>query len=40
MIGFDLIEMELEKIPKEKVRRIAAENIKKIKSSDKRDFKF
>lgn len=39
-LGFDLIEMELEKIPKEKVRRIAAENIEKIKSSDKRDFKF
>ena len=39
-LGFDLIEMELEKIPKEKVRRIAAENIEKIKSSDKRDFRF
>lgn len=39
-LGFDLIEMELEKIPKEKVRRIAAENIERIKSSDKRDFRF
>ena len=39
-LGFDLIERELEKIPKEKVRRIAAENIEKIKSSDKRDFRF
>ena len=39
-LGFDLIEMELEKIPKEKVRRIAAENIEKIKSSNKRDFRF
>ena len=39
-IGFDLIERELEKIPKEKIRRIAAENIERIKSSDKRDFRF
>ena len=39
-LGFDLIERELEKIPKEKVRRIAAENIERIKSSDKRDFRF
>lgn len=39
-LGFDLIERELEKIPKEKIRRIAAENIEKIKSSDKRDFRF
>lgn len=39
-LGFDLIERELEKIPKEKIRRIAAENIDRIKSSDKRDFRF
>ena len=39
-LGFDLIERELEKIPKEKIRRIAAENIERIKSSDKRDFRF
>lgn len=39
-LGFDLIERELEKISKEKIRRIAAENIERIKSSDKRDFRF
>lgn len=39
-LGFDLVERELEKIPKEKIRRIAAENIERIKSSDKRDFRF
>ena len=39
-LGFDLIERELKKIPKEKIRRIAAENIERIKSSDKRDFRF
>lgn len=39
-LGFDLIERELEKIPREKIRRIAAENIERIKSSDKRDFRF
>lgn len=39
-LGFNLIERELEKIPKEKIRRIAAENIERIKSSDKRDFRF
>lgn len=39
-LGFDLIERELEKIPKEKIRRITAENIERIKSSDKRDFRF
>lgn len=39
-LGFDLIERELEKIPKGKIRRIAAENIERIKSSDKRDFRF
>ena len=34
-VGFDLIERELEKIPKEKVRAIARENI-----SNRRDFRF
>lgn len=38
--GFALIEKELEKIPKEKVRAIARENIEAIKSSDRRDFRF
>ena len=38
--GFKLIEEELEKIPGEKVRRIAKENIESIKNSDRRDFRF
>ncbi len=38
--GFALIERELANIPNEKVKRIAAENIERIKSSDKRDFRF
>ena len=39
-IGFDLIARELEKIPKEKVRAIARENIEAIKASNRRDFRF
>ena len=39
-IGFDLIGQELNKIPKDKVRAIAAENIEAIKSSNRRDFRF
>ena len=39
-IGFALIKRELEKIPSEKVKRIATENIERIQSSDKRDFRF
>lgn len=39
-IGFELIERELEKIPNEKVKRIAKENIEAIKSSNRRDFRF
>ena len=38
--GFELIERELEKIPKDKVRAIAKENIEAIKSSNRRDFRF
>lgn len=38
--GFEMIERELGKIPKEKVRAIARENIEAIKSSDRRDFRF
>ncbi len=38
--GFALIESELAKIPAEKIRRIAAENIEAIKQSNKRDFRF
>ena len=39
-IGFELIDKELEKIPNEKVKRIAKENIEAIKSSNRRDFRF
>ena len=39
-VGFELIEKELEKIPTEKVRNIAIENIKDIKNSNRRDFRF
>ena len=39
-IGFEMIDRELEKIPKEKVREIARQNIEAIKSSDRRDFRF
>lgn len=38
--GFAMIERELEKIPKEKVRAIAAEHIREIKNSNSRDFRF
>lgn len=38
--GFKLIEKELQKIPKDKVRAIAKENIEAIKSSNRRDFRF
>ena len=38
--GFKLIEKELEKIPKEKVREIARKNIEDIKASNHRDFRF
>ena len=38
--GFALIETELEKIPNDKVRAIARENIEAIKTSNKRDFRF
>ncbi|MBQ8210248.1 MAG: [Clostridia bacterium] len=39
-IGFELIEKELEKIPTEKVKKIAKENIENIKNSNRRDFRF
>ena len=39
-LGFKMVEEELQKIPNEKVRRIAAENIEAIKNSDRRDFRF
>ncbi len=39
-VGFRLIEEELAKIPKEKVRAIAAQHIEDIKHSNHRDFRF
>lgn len=38
--GYALIEHELKKIPKEKIRTIAAENVDAIKHSNRRDFRF
>lgn len=38
--GFQLIEEELQKIPKEKIRNIAADHIKAIRESNRRDFRF
>ena len=39
-IGFEMIERELGRIPKDKVRDIARQNIEDIKSSNRRDFRF
>ena len=39
-IGFELIDKELMKIPNEKVRGIAKDNIENIKNSNRRDFRF
>ena len=38
--GFELIQREVEKVPKEKVKAIAKENIEAIKNSNRRDFRF
>ena len=38
--GFALIEAELQKIPNEKVRKIAEQNIADIRNSNRRDFRF
>ncbi|MBR6676785.1 MAG: [Clostridia bacterium] len=39
-VGFELIERELEKIPGDKVKAIAKQNIEDIKNSNRRDFRF
>ena len=39
-IGFEMIERELEKVPNEKARAIARQNIEDIKASNRRDFRF
>ena len=39
-VGYAMVERELERIPKEKVRAIAKEHIEAIKNSNRRDFRF
>ncbi len=39
-VGYKMIESELRRIPKEKVRKIAEQNIEDIKNSNRRDFRF
>lgn len=39
-LGYKLIDEELEKIPNQKIKGIAVENIKDIKNSNRRDFRF
>ena len=39
-LGFKMVEDELQKVPNEKIRGIAAENIEAIKNSNRRDFRF
>ena len=39
-MGYEMIERELPKIPSENARRIAAQNIRDIRNSNRRDFRF
>ena len=39
-IGYEMIARELTRIPKDKVRAIAEQNIVDIRSSNRRDFRF
>lgn len=39
-MGYDMIERELQTIPNENARRIAAQNIRDIRNSNRRDFRF
>ena len=39
-VGYAMVEKELERIPKERVRKIAEDNIEAIKGSNRRDFRF
>ena len=39
-VGYAMVERELERIPKEKVRAIAKEHIEAIRNSNRRDFRF
>ena len=38
--GYKMIEEELKRIPKDKIRELAKEHIEDIRSSNKRDFRF
>ena len=40
IIGFELIEKELQKVPNPKARAIAIQNVEDIKASNRRDFRF
>ena len=39
-VGYDVVERELDRIPREKIREICAQNIQEIKASNRRDFRF
>ncbi len=39
-LGYEMIEKELQNIPKDKVREIARKNIEEIRNNNKRDFRF
>ena len=39
-LGYEMVERELQKVPNEKIRKIAEENIAVIKNSNARDFRF
>lgn len=39
-IGYEMIERELMRIPRENVREVARQNIEAIKHDNKRDFRF
>ena len=39
-LGYKMVEKELERVPREKNREIARQNIADIKSSNRRDFRF
>ena len=39
-VGYDVVERELDRIPREKIREICAQNIQEIMASNRRDFRF
>lgn len=39
-LGYDIVKYELTRIPKDKLRKIAEQNIEDIKNSNRRDFRF